>query len=283
MMHLRLFFLLFPAVVAFGQTLLLPPRPAEAVGGRALADTLTSLTREAREERILSEVLRGNVPSSLRLLIPLSFNAETGTRSHEVTIFVAPDYLSLGADDDPFLVPMTPLLAQRIADSLGCTLPTAKLVDLIYAHAAIRLRPQPIPPGPAMTTVPIFIQHNDSVLAQRKAFGMAVAPGSLVAGHKKDVIISNLIVQNLKKDRLRPVVIYGWHRLDGTPIQPRFNGHGETYADYSHGIRLLLDRMIVDGRPGSMRALLRDTLRAPLISDEGAIAAPFYCQPDGMH
>ena len=39
------------------------------------------------------------------------------------------------------------------------------------------------------------------------------------------------------------VVIYGWHRLDGKPIQPVYAGHVNWYVDYSHGIRLVHRRI----------------------------------------
>ena len=79
------------------------------------------------------------------------------------TFFVKPDYLSLGTDEDFFRAPMTPGTAQRIADNLDCVLPTSKMVDAIYSAAAIKLVPLPIPPSPAMTTVPIFALHNEMV------------------------------------------------------------------------------------------------------------------------
>ena len=33
--------------------------------------------------------------------------------------------------------------------------------------------------------------------------------------------------------------LYGWHRLDGTPIQPFFAGHALSWKDYSQGLRLV--------------------------------------------
>ena len=64
---------------------------------------------------------------------------------------------------------MTPLLAQRLADGLGCILPTRRMVDQIYAAATCRLAPAPIPPSPEMTTVPVFALHDSMVTGQRAA------------------------------------------------------------------------------------------------------------------
>ena len=193
-----------------------------------------------------------------------------------VTYFVIPEYLAVGSDSDYFLSPMTPLLAQRICNALHCTLPTKKMVDQIYSTAPCKLRPQPIPPTPQMTTVPVFSQHNDSVRSIRFPVLSQYPFGTLVGGTKKDVIISNRIYQNLNPNVPKPVVIYGWHQLNGTPIQPVYNGHEETYADYSHGIRLVLDSVLVDGVPKTFTQLLADPVLSVLVSDEGTILKPYY-------
>jgi hypothetical protein len=74
----------------------------------------------------------------------------------------------------------------------------------------------------------------------------------------------------------RPVVIYGWHTLEGTPIQSVYNGHGETYADYSHGIRLVQIAVSLDGKPDSALRILQDQALCVLLSGEGPIARPGY-------
>lgn len=35
------------------------------------------------------------------------------------------------------------------------------------------------------------------------------------------------------------VGLYGWHQLNGKPIQPYFTGHGMDWKDYSQGLRLI--------------------------------------------
>jgi hypothetical protein len=196
-----------------------------------------------------------------------------------VTVFVIPDYVAVGADSDYFLMPMSPILAQRIADSCRCTLPTKKMVDSIYFAAAVKLSPKPIAPSGAMITTPVFLAHNDSVLLQRRPLLGTFPQGSLVGGTKKDVIISNKIYTGLKTNVPKPVVIYGWHYLSGVPIQPVYNGHEETYADYSHGIRLVLDSVVVEGAPTRISTLLADPALSPILSDEGVIAIPRYGGP----
>ena len=115
--------------------------------------------------------------------------------------------------------------------------------------ATVKLAPSPIPPTPAMTTVPVFLRHNETVLAQRSG----EPPGRLVAGHKKDVVIANKVFATTGK-----VAIYGWHRAVGKPIQPLYTGHTAAWVDYSHGVRLVRRRMTgrrpgEDGRRGPRR------------------------------
>jgi len=259
-----------------GQTFNLPPRTANAQGGDALAASVSALGREEREDRIFQEVLAGNVPAFLRQLVPVTTRMTIGGSERVARWFVTPDYLAIGSDDDYFLMPMTPLLAQRIADATGCLLPTKKMVDEIYRAAPVKLAPRPIPPGEAMITVPVFKQHNDTLRVQRAAAIAQWPLGVLVGGHKKDVIISNAIVANLKPSVPRPVVIYGWHQLNGVPIQPVYNGHSETYADYSHGIRLVQRLATLDSVPVTIETLLNEPALWPLFSDEGTIAKPRY-------
>jgi len=90
----------------------------------------------------------------------------------------------------------------------------------------------------------------------------------LTAGVKKDVVVSNLLSD---PDRTRHVVIYGWHELDGHPIQPLTNVHIDSYVDYSHGVRLLNSDLMVDGVPMRMSRMLRDSVLYRLASDENGI------------
>jgi hypothetical protein len=248
------------------QTLNLPPRPANAPNGTQFTNLITSLSREEREEQILNEILSGNVPDFLRTLIPITVSGS----GHTGTYYVTPDYLAVGDNSDYFLCPMTPLLAQRLCDLLCCTMPTRKMVNQIWTNASVKLNPQPITASPEMITVPVFAWHNFMVRTQRIAFTNSFPLGALVGGDKKDVIISARIYTNFATAITKPVVIYGWHYPTGAPIQPLYNGHEETYADYSHGIRLVQMNMTVDGAPNTVANVLTSPALAPLLSDDSA-------------
>ncbi len=255
-------------------TLPLPPRPPDAMGSDDFVAYITPMSLTDRENAIQSQVASGNVPDFIRQLKPVTITGNISGKNHTATYYVLPDYVAIGSDEDYFLCPMTPLVAQKIADMCGCILPTKKMVDDIWKQAEVKLAPAPIPPSPEMTTVPVFSQHNDMVWEQRLAQLSAHPPGALVSGDKKDVVITNLIQTHPGK-----VAIYGWHRLDGTPIQPLYLGHSETYADYSHGIRLIKKEVIVDGVQKVITDVLKAPDIAPLLSDEGTINKPRYPVP----
>ena len=167
---------------------------------------------------------------------------------------------------------MTPVLAQQIADLTKCILPTKRMVDAIYEAAEIKLEPQPIPPTPLMTTVPVFMAHNAMIQKQLITYLAQHALSALTAGHKKDIVISNKIYG----ENSNRVVIYGWHKLDWKPIQPLYNKHSHTWADYSHGVRLIQNIVWVNGKKTTVATVLADPKLNVLLSDEGVISKSFY-------
>ncbi|MFO1489124.1 MAG: hypothetical protein U1F65_11675, partial [Verrucomicrobiota bacterium] len=261
------------ALAVRGQILELPTRLADAPNLVQYTNLISPLSLTERENWIYAQVVSGNVPNWWRQLKPVTVTAG----GHSITYHVTPDYLAIGSDTDYFLEPVTPILAQRLADRLGCTLPTRKMVNQIWTNAVVKLTPQAIPPSAAMITVPVFATNNFLVRTQRNASTNAHPLGSLVSGDKKDIVISTLIHSNLSGNVPKPVVIYGWHYPDGTPIQPLYNGHEETYADYSHGARFVRMQATVDGLPNTITNVLASPALAGLLSDE--TIAPFFTIP----
>lgn len=258
---------------SFSQTLHLPPRPPGAPTGSQFIKIISPMGLTERENWILSQIQIGNVPSWLTNLVPITITKTISGTPHTLTYYVTPDYMAIGSDQDYFLEPMTPLLAQRVADLLNCTLPTRMMVDYHYTNAAVHLNPSPIPPSGAMTTVPVFADHNTTVRGQRNATTNSFPLGALVDGDKKDVIISTRIYGNPAPGR---VVIYGWHYPNGSWIQDVTAVHEETYADYSHGIRMVQMAVTLDGSPNTITNILTSSILWPLLSDEGVIATPHY-------
>jgi hypothetical protein len=263
------------------QTLKLPPRSATAPEGKELVKAMTELTLPDREQCIFQQVTNGNVPNFLRKFVALTNTASINGANHTVQFYVASDYFALGSDSDYLLTPMTPMLAQRIATFLDCTLATRKISDDIWKAATVKITPTPLPPNAKMITVPVFDEHNQIVGTQRLAQIAAHPLGELVAGNKKDVVISTLIYTNLHTRASTPVVIYGWHKDNGKAIQPIYNGHAQSWADYSHGIRLIQQTAVLDGKPTTVSAILTNASYAALLSDEtnypgNVIPKPYY-------
>jgi hypothetical protein len=163
---------------------------------------------------------------------------------------------------------MTPLIAQPIADAFACLLPTRKMVDDIYDQATVRLAPVPISPATVdITLATTFYRHHEIIEGQFAGYPQ----GALTGGTKKDVVITPLLADNPGH-----VAIYGWHRLNGVPIQPLYLGHVISYVDYSHGIRLVKQQMIVNETEMAVADVLSDPQLHVLLSDEGTVANPSY-------
>jgi hypothetical protein len=255
-----------------GPTLDLPPRPADAATGGELAHDLASLDVAAREERILQEVSNGNVPTWLLELRPVALTRELEGRSYEVVFWVTSDYLAVGSDEDYLLVPLSPQGAQRIADRLAASLPTPLMVDAVWVAADARLAPQRLAPQDSVgsvRTVEYFARHTSVIDGQRML--RRVARDALVAGHKKDVVLSPVLGANPGK-----VAVYGMHQTDGTPTQRLSTVAQASWVYYNHGVRLVHRRITVDGADLDIVSVLRDPRLARLLSDAGVIAEPRY-------
>ncbi len=237
----------------------IPARPRGAPTGTQFAQRLAQMSWSQREAAILAELASGNVPSFLRHPVPVKLAGGSSL----VIVNVMPDYLAIGSDQDFLRVPMTPMTAQRIADAYGYMLPTQKIVDETYKQASVKLTPKPLPSGPQQTGAEYFVKHNGIIGRQYAMHG-----GALVAGHKKDIVLTNRLVK-----RPGQVAIYGWHRPNGKAIQPLSLVHGSTYADYSHGVRLVSSIAIVDGKPMPLADVLSSRRLAGCASYEGRLFA----------
>lgn len=242
----------------------IPPRPAGAPTGRAFARELLGLPDDEREARIRHELASGNIPKFLRRFVPVRLQPPAPDRAGVVTICAAPDYLAVGSDLDFLLMPMRLATALSTASRFGLTLPTPRIVDAVFAQAAVHFVPRPLPAGSEMRSTAYLLRHNELIAEQRSALGVPL--GMLSAGDKKDLVLTGRLWGHLDR-----VAIYGWHEPDGRAIQPLSTVHGWRYADYSHGVRLISTRVFVDDKPGSLFDVLQDRRMAVAVSGEGGI------------
>ena len=132
---------------------------------------------------------------------------------------VAPDYIG----------PISLKAAAEKAKEEGCELPSPDLVDLIWSIADLKLQPLPRTfqrwTQEEMSSPAVVADQQRRIMEQIQQ----KAPDGyrLSAGAFKDVCLS-----------AGRVGLYGWHRLDGRPIQPFYAGHALSWADYSQGLRL---------------------------------------------
>lgn len=215
---------------------------------------IASLGGSAREKAILQH----------RHSTPAWFNTWVPIKSGPLTFYVKPDYFSIGTDSDFRRVAMTPMTAQQIADEHHAILPTRKIVNLIY-DASDKLPSRTIPPGKDMESSARFAQH-DALIGK-------LPVGQLHAGHKKDVVVG----PNLDGSR---VAIYGWQPDPKVfPHQPYSTIHSSSYVDYSHGVRLVSRKALLDGREIDLLEAFADPKLVPLVSDQGSFV-PYFPSKD---
>lgn len=214
---------------------------------------------QERDSFAVKEILSGNIPSFLRKFEKIEVSIIDSVTGKTITAqyFVSPDYLSIGTDVDWARINITPFAAQKIADSFHCFLPTRKMVDDIYKAAKVKL--EPVPMYAFRDSTPTMWHHHLIIEGQRKE------KKGLIAGIQKDVVISAKISRDPKPDR---VAIYGWHKLDGKPIQPLYTGHIYWWVDYSQAIRLVYRKIKVGKKWMDYIEVLSDPVLRKLLCDE---------------
>ncbi len=223
------------------------------------------------EDIIVETVTAGQVPDALRHFRKITFttpvvdSVEILRKKHKVEMWVLPDYVAIGTNDDFVRMPMGPLAAQRIADALDCTLPTPFLVDRIAEASEGHVDIFPFRPLGNRNSQPIVFQDsNNAINAQFKAYGYEF--GQFISGLKKDIVLTYKIMTLTEYER--NVAIYGWHHPDGRAQQPLFVRHGNFYVDYSHGVRLIYNKVKIDGVEYNIREILQSPELYRLLSDE---------------
>lgn len=241
----------------------IPQNTEISESGSSFMKRIAELPINERENEIYKAFASGNMPDFLRNTITFSDSCRDAKGIiHPVIYEVMPDYLSVGNDRDFCRIPMNPHTAQKLAGLFGASLLSSKISDDIYRHAELKLAPfNYLPVGNQNELVARFSEHNAQIEKQiAEANGVH---GQLIAGIKKDVIISEQIASKPNK-----VVIYGWHKPDGKPIQPVYSGHVDWYVDYSHGIRFINNQVRIDGKFYLLNDVLKDPILYRIFSDE---------------
>jgi hypothetical protein len=225
-----------------------------------LIPKIIDITGEEREKVIAGYLDSNDVPEFLFNFKPITIILNNNV----LTYYVSPDYLALGEDSDYLLIPANPKTVEdHFLSKHDLLLPTTKMSRQIFEAATHKIIPMPIQPNSQKTK--LFVEIDNKIKSKR--FEHKIYLTDFVAGHKKDVVLSNLL---LRKENRGNVGLYGWFTpKDGKPIQPLYCGHWISYVDYSHGFRLVKDECLLNGQTVSLK---KDIMRNPnlclLVHDE---------------
>lgn len=181
-----------------------------------------------------------------------------------LTYLVSNNYLSF----EDIIVPLSAPKAQKFMDTFYCCMPTKKMVDQIWQQSEIKVKQ--IAKGPpydeSMFSIKEIIRNSDLINNELKGLDRS----KLIAGHKKDVVLTNKLAPNNPNKR---VAIYGWHGKNGVPIQGpgvQAMAHEITYYDYADCIRIISRDCTLNGEVKDILEVLTSD-NAYLLSDEGKL------------
>ncbi|MDI1477591.1 hypothetical protein [Polyangium sp. y55x31] len=228
-----------------------------------------SLPRNAgpeRENAILNAIERGD-------MAPVSWApVRNEAAGHKITLLVSSDALRIRTADGPLRVSVTARTMQRIADMLGCVLPTVRICDLIWEQAAVKITPCIYPANDLMATTARMIEY-DAAVSQKVA-----GRSGLVENVGKNWCISNRLLgqegmaANYGFYASEPRYRSGTNGLGPYHLwQPLGTRHSMDYVDYSQTIRLVSRTCYVDGEKRDLVDILTDPTLAALVSDDGPL------------
>ncbi len=245
---------------------------------------------EAREALLWTEIEARNFPAFAVTFVPLTL---TDGKGRKATFQVACDCFAIGTEDDWLYAGLSGYYAQRTAELLNARLPTNRLVLAMYEQAAIKLTAHPFDcqtsyGGKWQRSTFALRLHGEVIQGKvackrggkvdeangrlnpnlgTHAGTCALPPGAhpkvLVAGHRKEVILSH-------EDLAQRLAFWGFFTSEGKPIQRGFGcPHGPGFADYSHGFRLVGPTVDVDGKEVDYDEVVTSPDYASLVFAEG--------------
>lgn len=128
-----------------------------------------------------------------------------------------------------YITPIAIGQAHDVARAMGLALPTPGLVDAIWRAADLRIDAMKMirrdHDGTPKTMASYEMFVSQATLLAREIGGR---PYRLLAGYAKDVVNVDGVLG-----------LYGWHRADGSVVQPFYSKHARGWLDYSQGLRLV--------------------------------------------
>lgn len=247
------------------------PTSDEAFDLSEFVQNLKTVPEQSRHEWVYEALAAGYMPSFLRQLK----RVRSRHAGHELSFWVMPDYLSVGDNDNYLHVPVNGRDALALAQNWGMYLPTRKMVDLIYRQAGMLLPSVPVNMNEGADPIRLWLDHEERLEPELQRY--AVRSGWIQAGHKKDLVMSPLLLKH--PDR---AAIYGWQGTDGQILQNLAPSVRRDYADYSMGVRFVAPFVLVDEQWMPLAEVLRNPKLAPLLSDEGPFDVDLFLKLDPL-
>lgn len=216
-------------------------------------------THQGREEAILQAITEDGRHDPIQWVKIVSSDAK-----HYLELMVMEDALKIKG----VRLNVTAATAQHLADYLGACLPTAKILDLVWAQREVTVGPHT---QPINSTTIGMIKHSQAIDKD-------------LAGNPEGRVISTLgkhwVIDRDIRDKQRlpnQAINYGWHWTNlhkGSPtasllkdpetgmyvrmIQSRGWHHDIGHTDYSQICRLVARDCVLDSNPADLADILRD-------------------------
>jgi hypothetical protein len=283
-----------------------PPPRSGGPGGREFLRSCTDVTGlmatpaiEKRDGEIFQQLKNGNLPDFCRVWSRVHLSDDRGNVGE---VRVLSDCLALGSNDDWVRVNLSAYTSQRIADEWKCLILTTKILKEAYAQAAHPLIYHALDcvryGGMYQSSNLAMRWHDDIVqgiadcdrppanLAETRGkfdpqVGVAAFrnlhrgrckvpsphPGTLVVGHKKEVVICHEQSDGSHKNG-HGLSFMGFFQADGEPLQAGWGAaHGAGFTDYAQGTRLVHPVMMVNGSEMSYAEVLTSERYYRLVVD----------------
>lgn len=210
--------------------------PAPTTPGSELVAQLPNKMGTEREDALYAMYMAGQCPMWLRQWHEIEVEHEGLTGA----FYVLPDFMCVGTDSDYIYTPMGALNAERVLTRFKAVLPTQKMVETIYSRSVKQVaQPWDEPYDSSMMYTSRWPTQTSKVRRMMGETGVIL--GQLVEGHYKNVIVSDKVMKNHGVD----LGFFGWYQSNGKPIQGDSLAHGACYCDYSHGVRGVLNKVVV--------------------------------------
>lgn len=214
----------------------------------------------AREKAILAAVEHGD-------FVPFDWEPVESTHNgHKATLYVTADCLRLGDAKDSVRVSMSAITAQAIADVFGAFLPTTHIADLVWKQAKVHLEPCLFgEPRSATSRMRDYHEAVEKAVAGRKG---------LIENVGKHWVITNKLLSSPGR-----AANYGFFSASAPHVtpsglkawQPLGLAHNGAHADYSQVLRLVGEKLIVDGKTMLFKDVATNPALCGLVSSEGIL------------